>query len=521
MTRGFGRIVTFSLTVMIMLCPSTAAVRAPGQLISDTVVVPMDINWTTAPGSTHWHAPLGMDDGQRLERVVIYSDDGHAISYRLDRRPLDGGVGVTVLSDQSFVVPLGMSVMFPIEFMGDSFIAIAGGSLYELTADGFDVRTEVEMGFEPTFQGNLWNGWSEQNPQGIIFHAMADASTLAVFSKVPPNYNFGELDERQFFSKVNLSDHSLTDGSEIIGDPVLVRLTWEVNGSLVIVPTSTGIVAFGLDVNKTTPNGPIRDVRLGDIVWRTTYEEMGASSQRAVEPIPDHPLTLSSDDPTAWTGKDRVILACRDGSLYSLRRETGAIEWSSSLETARLVAPEPTGVWPSRSGSILVTGGCDGGGFMVGVDPTSGEVLGNGSCVVLTDGAITARPQEASVSFTLINSASHVYILDRSLGIDSEFKVPGPIASPVSIIGNVLNSIGTTQGNYFAVVMANATLRIQCLTGTYVPGPEIGGEPEPTDGGVPGPCGAATIMAFLGVAAVLRAMRTRGHRTMSLDDPGL
>jgi peptide/nickel transport system permease protein len=209
-------------------------------------------------------------------------------------------------------------------------------------------------------------------------------------------------------------------------------------------------------------------------MWYVTYSDIGSHYGRLVQPIPNRPISIAKEDPSEALGKERIVLASSDGFLYSMLRANGTLNWTSVLITSDIREPRPTGIYPTYRGDLVVTGLTEGRGFIMSVDREMGAILGNvstGSLRAFTfPTPIIGRPDYVSTSRNYIFSteAGTIFILEESLELKASFTVLSGSATSAGFIGNIINNIGTTQGNYFSVMTRQGTVYIQTVSGTYV-----------------------------------------------------
>ena len=473
---GLAIMLTFVFVAVFapFLTPYTTDFVAPSEdvFLADSIKYPIPINNSinlTNPSRLHWHTPVGFNGDERLESIVAYATEGFAVKLGVDLRAESGAILINITGNQSRLIPVNTTLMFPVKFRGNLFFAIADESLYELTYETFTQKANVSMGFRPTYFSNLWNRWSFTNNLGALYYSVANASTLAIYAKIPPNTNIGELNEKRFFDKVNIYDYNLTNTSEIIGDPILIQLPLAQNGSMIVVPTSQGVAAFKIDINSTS-SGRVRNVSIGEIMWYVTYEEIAEHWGREVTPILGRPISITKADPSEELGKERIILATSNGWLYALNRVNGSMNWSTILVTSDLREPRPRGIYPSFTGDLVVTGLNEGRGFITTVNRDTGTITGNGTYVFTLPTAIVGQPEyiAGSNNYFFSSESGNIYILHDTLKLEATFSSPGGIlAGRAAYMGNIINNKGTSSGNYYALVAGDGTVFAQSITGAY------------------------------------------------------
>ncbi len=445
-----------------------------GDFPSDSVEVPILANETIGlddPSAVNWRTPIGWSGQERLEYIIVYSDEGHAIKYGVDDRAVSGGRGLEIVSSSNHMIPEGVDIMLPLGFMGDMFIAHAGDVLHEIDFDDMESEYQLELGYEPIWWSNLWNRWNPLNNRGELLYTMADETTLGLYAKIPPWPELGHLQEKSYYDTVTMDDYNETSGSEIIGEPIVLNIPLVENGSLVVVPTNHGIAALSLDIPVV--NGYPVNVTIGDMAWYIGYDDIGDQSDQEVVPIQQRPISVASEFPNEAYGKERIYLITEAGILHSVFRANGSLDWSSDLMEEIFYEFQMVGVFPFHLGHLVVIANIGDEGLIVAVDPETGRIAGNGTYHHVIPNLLLMEPDYVySIrSYIFNDDKGTVYILTDKLGLHAQFKVPGGLASPVGYAGNIVNKIGSSQGNYFATVTGNATLWVQSMTGYYYPPP--------------------------------------------------
>ncbi len=417
-----------------------------------------------------WKAPIGFSGSlESLDTITIYSSEGQAVQYKVDRKAVGKGVGIDFSYNHTYEIPENIEHMFPIRFRGSFFFAIANDSFYELHYSPISIKSERYLGFQPIYLSNLWNTWSPTNPTGPMYISLTNETKISVYSKVPPNTMIGEIFEKEYLDIVDVRDYNETMDSHIIGDPIILRVIGEVNGSLIIVPTNKAIIALELVVS--TSGSRITDVSIGEIVWNVSYEDLDDPEHGEFIPATERPITISKEEPSETEGKNRIILASKDGFLYSIRRNNGTIDWKTRITNSVIRSPTIKSVYPTYRGEIIATGQAKEGLFFIAsISPENGLINGNGSWFFTLLSPIQGRPQYIASNWKYIFGSEDgtIFILSETLGLDATFSVPGEAVTFPSYVGNIINNIGSVQGNYYAVVTKDATLFAQSITGTYI-----------------------------------------------------
>lgn len=428
------------------------------------------------PASEFWYPPFGYSVAGTLEEIVIYSNGGHSVRFMIDVRALpDGGTGIDIVGNTTYAIPENVTNMFPVNFRRDEFAVYADLKIYELNHDTMTVRTDIDIPFEPIWFSNVWNRWSTTNNLGEFLHCYANETALGLYARIPPNQMVGEVREKRFIKSVDLADFNETNGSLIIGEPIMLNVPFmqgqpsTVNGSLMVVPTTRGVVAFYLNISVSL--GIVTDVSIEAPIWSVTYEEIGNHFERTVQPISTgRPISIAKEDPSEALGKERIILATESPFIYSISRINGSLEWSATLATTSLRDPRPIGIWPTFRGDLVVTGVTGELGFIASVDRNSGDILGNRTWFNLTGSPIIGRPGyvPASRNYIFMTENQQVVILKHTMQLDATFKAVGTgTETTIVFVGNMFQ-IDSVQGNYYSMVTRDGVIWVQSVTGTYL-----------------------------------------------------
>jgi cyclophilin family peptidyl-prolyl cis-trans isomerase/outer membrane protein assembly factor BamB len=450
-----------------------------GEFEADTVEEPILANETIGlddPASVTWRSPIGWTSSERLEEIIIYSEEGHAIKFGVDATRLpQGGRGLAIVSQSNHNIPEGVDHILPLQFMDPMFLALSGETLYELDQTDMEPMAEIALDFSPQWHSNLWNRWSLVNTQGELLFVMAGEDTVALYAKIPPNPAYGEIRERRFYEYVSLDDYDDTSGSKVIGEPIVLNVPLEDNGSLIVVPTDHGIAALDLEYNVS--GSRVVDVKIGEVVWFISFDDMSNDLGLEVEPTRDRPISIAYEAPYEARGKDRIFLMTNNGHIHSFHRANGTLDWSLDLMGDIDGESEMVGMWPDARGNLIITATVDDDGLVAAIDPDHGVIMGNGSYYHIVPTAVTVRPEYVlSIHSYIFNSEDGtVYILSDRFKLRARFEVPGGLATDLGYVGNIVNNIGSTHGNYYAAITGNTTLWVQSMSGRYTP-PQL---PEP------------------------------------------
>jgi peptide/nickel transport system permease protein len=409
----------------------------------------------------NWSAPVGILTATRelqLQSILLYSSDaGKALIF-----PAGPGVeGIQVQDPTTYTLPQGFGyiqdVLFP-RVAGETsyFIVQNGGTVYEYSSNLIDLNVQWDLGFTPKFVSNLWNGYTLALKYSRAALVMADEHNIWLYDKVPRD-TLGFYPVRTFTDSLTISDET------IIANPLVVDGDFE-NGSVVVVPTSSDLRAYKIEVNKSALTGIVQDISLGPMMWRKNYSIEGnpftpIASTRMIT----FPHAQGASDSF---GKTVVVLATTDRNLIAYDRVTGEILWSGPLIMPGTTNFEITDLYGSPAG-IIVTGKAESRGFIAGVDAETGSVRYNRTMFSLTEGFINSPPQYVDGLGTFVYSSDRgiIYLSDGLLGINATFAAPsGGALTPVAFLGNIYIQSSVT-GNYFAVITNDNTIYVSTLSG--------------------------------------------------------
>ncbi len=445
----------FVATFAPIISPYDADFRAPAEDVFYANNVELVLNQ-----QYNWSAPVGLTEDTREEAlygVMLYSKDvGKALIF-----PVTTGVQeIDVQAPTIYSLPVGFDyieyVHFPRVTGETSFFLVRDGAIvYEYTSNLIDLNIEYDLGFEPKYISNLWNGYAVNYRAGRMALVMADEHNIWFYEKVPRDMD--NFQTRTFTDTLRIDDET------IIGNPSVVDGDYD-NGSVMIVPTSSDIRAYRIDVQKTNLSETVVDIQLGAMIWRKNYTLDGSE----YTPI-DSNRKVSFWNPQVATDESGVtyaIVATTDGELVAYSRETGEIAWSGPLIMPGTTDFGIDNLYPSPRG-LIVTGKAESRGFIAGVDPNTGSVKYNRTMFSLTEGYINSPPQYVFGLGTFVYSSDRdiIYLSDGLLGINATFAAPsGGALTPVSFLGNIYTADSVT-GNYFAVITQENTLYVSTLSG--------------------------------------------------------
>lgn len=419
----------------------------------------------------NWQTPVGhYGDEDNLESILVYSLEGHAVRYSVEK--VDKGnrtVGILLKDPVQYRVPENISYFRSVHFRQHLYLAIANDTIYELKYQTLSVLKETPLGFVPKYFSNFWNRWSLVNTEGRLYFALANESKIALYARVPPNQKVGEISDKTFISIIDLDNITDVKGQRVLGDILFLDRPDMKNGTMIIAPLTQSLVAFRVDVNQSSL-GTVRRIEIGEIVWQVNYTEIEAGVDRNPYPIEKRPISFYKDDPSETFGKDRIFFLSTDGYLYSFHTENGTLAWSTILSSNKLKEPIFSGVYATYRGLALIVGESQGRGFVASVDPFTGVIERNGSAVYTFNGFIASTPEYVPSSRHYVFNTDNgiVHILKETMELYATFAVKPGFESPVTYVGNIFNRVGSYQGNYFALVKSDNTLYVKSLTGTYI-----------------------------------------------------
>lgn len=410
-----------------------------------------------------WDVVLGMTENARdspLEGILVYSKDGTALVY-----PAEDGIsnstgqsGIVIHTPTTHHLALGADYVGYANFFHSSLLIMIaeneGGfesTLYEYGSD-LALIEEHQIPFVPKHVSNLWNGYSLVHSTGRLAMALANDHSVWMINKCPPPYFDPYGDPRTYTSNLTISN------ATIIGNPLVVDGDFD-NGSMVIVPTDIGLMAFDIEVVKSEISGTILDIYLGEFRWMGEYSLDGDE----FAPISgDHMITFWYPYmPTTEIGKEYVALATEDSCVVAYDRETGDVTWSKHVSLASVEALEIEGLHPSPN-YLLVTGNDGQGGYLVALNPETGEIARNGTAFGVTDGRILGSPEYVLGRYchVMYTDSDMIYVYDSLLESRFVYDLSDVGLSCVPrYLGNIYISAAYT-GNYIGVVTSTPELLI-------------------------------------------------------------
>lgn len=414
-------------------------------------------------GHLNWTTPMGLTEASRestLKRVLVSSDEGTTLIYPVDAglSPTTGEPGLLIYDPEVRQLPKNVSYLNYAHFTTSFFFVLDGSVLHEYYYNSLiDSNVEYDLNFEPTFVSNLWNGYSIVLTQARLAIAFADEHEVFLVSKRPPTVI--DVQTKTYVSNVTIHD------ATIISNPLVIDGSFD-NGSMIIIPTDRGIMAYRINVTKGALTGFVSDVRIGERMWLSNYSVDG----EAFEPVVSDSM-ITFPYPSGVTdefGKTKVIVGTTDGRIVSYYRVNGTVEWANPLVMSTIRDYEITGVFPSPT-MVLVTGKAGDRGFIAGVDPATGVIRYNNTQYTSFEGHLNSAPQYVfgQKTYVLSTDADRIYLLSQLLKVNATFGAPGGGATPVAFLGNIYTS-SIIGGNYFGIVTNDNTLFAETLSGVNV-----------------------------------------------------
>lgn len=434
------------------ITPYDVDFKAPSEdiFIADSVSMSMVLD-------ENWSAPIGLTEPSReatLTRILVYSDQGTARIF-----PVSYANGIQIGLPINTYIEVGgtPSYINYAHFYRTFFFILHEDVLYEFDYNLVPTGVEYQLPFVPKYHSNLWNAYSEALNQGRLAFALADDHNIWLVDKRPPN-------PIEPWVEV-YTDNVTVDDATIIGNPLVIDGFFD-NGSMIVVPTDQGLIAYALNISAGVTTGYVNDVKIGERMWSSNYSVDGDEFEPVISET-----TITYQYPRTATGEFgmfNVMLATTDGRVVAYDRENGSIAWANPLVMPAIRDYEITGLHESPS-YVLVSGTSQDRGFLAGLDPDLGVVMYNYSLYSSFSGHMNSAPQFVFGQRTyLFSTDSAIYLMNELLRVNATFSPPGGTAKThVSFVGNVFvaSAIG---GNYFAIITADNTIFVESLQGINV-----------------------------------------------------
>lgn len=442
----------FMATFAPFISPYDPEFKAPSEdiFIADSASIDLAIE-------RDWSTPLGLTEAERerqLQRVLVYSPQGEAKVF-----PVHDENGIVISVPQYKVVPANTSYLNYVHFFTSFFLILEGNTLHEYTYDLVPTAdyTEWVLPFTPKYHSNLWNAYSIVLTDGRMAFVLADEHNIWLLDRRPPN----PID-----NVVRTYTDIITIPETIIGNPIVTDGYFN-NGSMIIVPTDEGVVAYDLNITKGAITGYVSNVAIGERRWLAPYE---------VDGEPFVPVTATQDvitlhypyDAADEFTKLHVWVATTENRIVAFDRKTGNLTFDKPLVMPSIRDFEITALYPSPR-VVLAVGTSGDRGFIAGIDPLNGTISYGNDMYSGFAGHVTSKPQYVpGQKYYLFSTEEDVYLMDELLKVNATFRAPGGgPATPVSFVGNLFVS-SIIGGNYFALVTGENDLFLESLQGRNV-----------------------------------------------------
>jgi len=408
-----------------------------------------------------WSMPIGLTETARerqLERILVYSPQGEAKIF-----PVRDENGIVISVPEYRTVQPNTTYLNYVHFYTTFFIAVTqvnGVDMlleYDYNLIQNPLLPEWTIPFTPKYFSNLWNAYSIVLTDGRMAFVLADDHNIWLISKRPPNAIDNTV--RTYASNITIPE-------TIIGNPLVVDALFK-NGSMIIVPTDAGIIAYDLNISRGVITGYVNDVSIGERRWLAEYE---------VEGEPFVPVTATNDiitfhypyEAADEFTKTHVWLASEDGRIIAFDRKTGNLTFAKPLIMPAVRSFDITALYPSPR-VVLVVGTSGDRGFMAGIDPRNGTIGYENNQYTSFQGHVNSKPQYVpGQRYYLFSTEEDVYLMSELLKVNATFRAPGgAAATPVAFVGNLFVS-SIIGGNYYALVTGENELFVESLQGRNV-----------------------------------------------------
>lgn len=458
---GLGIVIAFFVMAIFApwIAPYDVEFKAPSQ---DIFIA--DCATANLGDLKNWSTPIGLLDATReskLDRILLYSDDGMARTY-----PVSVTQGIVLEQPSNNTIPSNVSYLNYAHFSSSFFFIVEGNTVHEYTWNLIDTDIEYVLPFQPKYFSNLWNGYSYiLNTQRLAF-VIAGDHDLWLISKRPPYAPTAEP-LATFVRNITIAD------ATVIGNPLVMDTTFLENGSLIVVPTDIGIMAYPIHITTGGLGNIVRNVTIGPRLWMAPYSYTDEDNvTTSFEPVVSENM-ITFPDPTSITQDfmktDVILVGTTDGKLVAYNRHDGAVRYAKSLVMPSIREYAIAKLYPSTVG-VLVVGTSGDRGFIAGVDPLNGTINERGAQYTSFAAHVDSQPYFVPGSRTFLFSTvdDSIYLANELMRVNATFVAPGGGSStPVAFVGNiyVASAIG---GNYFAVVTNDNHLFTESLQGINV-----------------------------------------------------
>lgn len=458
---GLGIVIAFFVMAIFApwIAPYDVDFKAPSQ---DIFIADSDV--ANLGDLKNWSTPMGLLEASReakLERILLYSDDGIARTY-----PIDENQGIVLEQPMNNTIPTNVSYLNYAHFSNSFFFIVEGNVVHEYTWNLIDTDIEYVVPFQPKHYSNLWNGYSDiLNTQRVAFVIAGDHDILLI-SKRPPYGPTGES-AATFVRNITISN------ATIIGNPLVMDTTFLENGSLIVVPTDIGIMTYPIYITTGGLGNIVRNVSIGPMLWLSPYSYTDEDNVTIpFEPIVSENM-ITFPDPTSITDDfrktDVILVATTDGKLVAYNRHDGSVRYAKNLVMPSIREYAIEKLYPSTVG-VLVVGTTGDRGFIAGVDTLNGTINERGAQYTSFAAHVNSEPYFVPGSRTFLFSTvdDSIYLANELMRINATFVAPGGgSATPVAFVGNIYVS-SAIGGNYFGVVTRDNHLFVESLQGINV-----------------------------------------------------
>jgi hypothetical protein len=463
--------------------------------------------------SHSWDFVLGMTEDRRdhpLEGILVYSRDGTTLVIPVEDGIAEstGELGIVVGTPTSHNLAPGAEYIEYTHYAGQSLLILLSGSdvegastLYEYR-DNLELANEHEIPFDPKYVSNLWNGHSWIEQDGRLALAFADDHEIWMLNMCPPSIYDPLGGIKTYTDNITISN------ATILGNPLVVDGDF-LNGSMLFVPTSLGLMAFDINVSRSDVTGDVLGIFIGEFRWMGDYFADGTS----LVPISGN-HTASFWYPKGSTyelGKEFVALAAEDSRVAAYDRETGDIVWSTRIDLEAVAGLEIDGVHGSPEG-LAVTGADGQDGCLVVLDSDTGDILFNGTVFVVTEGRIVGSPEYVMgrLCYMVCTDTDRIIVCDLSFAKKFEYDFSDVGLSCVPrYLGNIYIE-AQRSGNYIGVVTDTPELLVHPFI-EY--SEDIENEPDEPDGDFPWvPLAVVVVVAAAVIPVTLYFLSRRRRR---------
>jgi len=406
-----------------------------------------------------WTTTIGLPETRNnvLKAVMAYSEEGYTNVF-----PVSVGTSLNiVLGDPTIdILPAHSRYIEPVQFLPPFIFLLDNDTLREYTYNLQDTGTEYKLPFVPIHRSNLWNGYSFTVPNGRMALAFANETSVWMINKRPADA-LADPVLRTWTDTLNVT------GAKIIGNPLIVDADFT-NGSVLILPTDNGLLAYNIVVSRSgLLIEYVSDVRFGDVKWTKPYAYKENNATVAFEPVVSENM-ITYQNPVGSAdqyGKERIVIATKDNKLVAFDRQTGSVVWVQPL-VLKLRDYTAEHVYPSLR-DIVVMGKTATGSFISAIEPATGRVGVNYTQYTDFPGTPNSPPQfvPGTNMFLLSTTDGSIFLFNELLQLNATFSAPsGGAVTPVSYLGNIYLG-GINTGNYFGVVTKDNGLFTETLYG--------------------------------------------------------